>query len=56
MLQKTGCDVVFLDLKLFGMKRYRGVPQDPQDYPLSIIYAITGWGALFEIEECREPV
>jgi CheY-like chemotaxis protein len=25
-----------------------------KDKPISIIYAITGWAGLFEVEECRE--
>ncbi|MDI9571088.1 MAG: response regulator [Pseudomonadota bacterium] len=46
--------VIFLDLKLFGMngidlcRAIRGLK------PLTILYAMTGWAGLFEIEECRE--
>lgn len=53
-LQEETINVIFLDLKLFGMngielcKRIRG------QNPLAIIYAMTGWAGLFEIEECRE--
>ena len=54
MLQKTGFDVVFLDLKLFGMNGIEACRKIRKKYPLAIIYAMTGWGALFEIEECRE--
>jgi len=28
--------------------------QIKKDKPVSIIYAITGWTGLFEVEECRE--
>jgi len=54
ILQEENINVIFLDLKLFGMngielcKRIRG------KNPLAIIYAMTGWAGLFEVEECRE--
>ena len=47
-------DVIFLDLKLFGMNGIELCRQIRMLKPLSIIYAITGWASLFDIEECRE--
>jgi DNA-binding response OmpR family regulator len=47
-------DVIFLDLKLFGMNGIELCRQIRKTKPVSMIYAITGWAALFEIAECRE--
>jgi DNA-binding response OmpR family regulator len=47
-------DVIFLDLKLFGMNGIELCRQIRKTKPVSIIYAMTGWSALFEIGECRE--
>jgi len=46
--------VVFLDLKLFGMNGIDLCREIRRLRPLSILYAMTGWTGLFEIEECRE--
>lgn len=46
--------VIVLDLKLFGMNGIELCRKIRQRRPLAIIYAMTGWGALFEVEECRE--
>lgn len=45
---------VFLDLKLFGMNGIELCRAIRQLRPLSILYAMTGWSGLFEVEECRE--
>ena len=47
-------DVIFLDLKLFGMNGIDLCRQIRKTKPVSMIYAMTGWSALFEIDECRE--
>jgi DNA-binding response OmpR family regulator len=47
-------DVIFIDLKLFGMNGIDLCRQIRKTKPVSMIYAITGWSALFEIDECRE--
>lgn len=47
-------DVIFLDLKLFGMNGIDLCRQIRKTKPVSMIYAMTGWSALFEIGECRE--
>jgi DNA-binding response OmpR family regulator len=54
ILQVEDIDVIFLDLKLFGMNGIELCRQIRETKPVSIIYAMTGWGPLFEIEECRE--
>ena len=47
-------ELIFLDLKLFGMNGIELCRQIRKTRPITIIYAITGWSGLFEIEECRE--
>ena len=54
ILQVEDIDVIFLDLKLFGMNGIELCRQIRKTKPISIIYAITGWGPLFEKEDCRE--
>jgi DNA-binding response OmpR family regulator len=54
ILQIHDIDVIFLDLKLFGMNGIELCREIRKTKPLSMIYAITGWSALFEIAECRE--
>ena len=51
ILQLKDVDVIFLDLKLFGMNGIELCRQIRETKPISIIYAMTGWGPLFEIEE-----
>jgi len=54
ILEEETIQVIFLDLKLFGMNGIELCRRIRKTSPLSIIYAVTGWAALFEIEECRE--
>ncbi|MEE9911352.1 MAG: response regulator [Deltaproteobacteria bacterium] len=54
ILQRDNIDVIFLDLKLFGMNGIDLCRQIRETKPVSMIFAITGWAPLFEIEECRE--
>jgi DNA-binding response OmpR family regulator len=54
ILAKNEIDLIFLDLKLFGMNGIELCKQIKKDKPLAIIYAITGWSGLFEVAECRE--
>jgi CheY-like chemotaxis protein len=54
VLGSDAIDVIFLDLKLFGMNGIELCRQIRKVKPISIIYAITGWATLFDIEECRE--
>jgi DNA-binding response OmpR family regulator len=54
ILKQDNIDVIFLDLKLFGMNGIDLCRQIRDTKPVSMIFAITGWAPLFEIEECRE--
>ena len=54
ILQEEDIDVIFLDLRLFGMNGIELCRNIRKTNPLAMIYAMTGWAALFEIEECRE--
>jgi len=54
ILKLHDIDVIFIDLKLFGMNGIELCRQIRKTKPVSMIYAMTGWSALFEIEECRE--
>ena len=54
ILKQDDIDVIFLDLKLFGMNGIDLCRQIRETKPVSMIFAITGWAPLFEIEECRE--
>lgn len=54
ILENEDIGVIFLDLKLFGMNGIELCRQIRKHSPIPIIYAITGWAALFEIKECRE--
>ncbi len=54
ILRKQDIQVIFLDLKLFGMNGIELCRQIRTFKPVSLIYAMTGWSALYEIEECRE--
>lgn len=54
LFTKQEIELVFLDLKLFGMNGIELCRQMRKTRPIAIIYAITGWSGLFEIEECRE--
>lgn len=54
ILKEHDINLIFLDLKLFGMNGIELCRRIRKDKPISIIYAITGWAGLFEVEECRE--
>lgn len=54
ILEQDNIDVIFLDLKLFGMNGIDLCRQIREMKPMSMIFAITGWASLFEIEECRQ--
>ena len=54
ILKRDSIDVIFLDLKLFGMNGIDLCRQIREMKPMSMIFAITGWASLFEIEECRQ--
>jgi len=54
ILKEEDIKVIFLDLKLFGMNGIELCKHIRKNNPLAILFAMTGWSALYEIEECRE--
>jgi len=54
ILNDREIDVIFLDLRLFGTNGLELGQQIRKEKPLTILFAITGWAGLFEVEECRE--
>jgi CheY-like chemotaxis protein len=54
ILNEEEIKVIFLDLKLFGMNGIELCKQIRKNNPLALIFAMTGWAALYDIEECRE--
>lgn len=54
ILNKQDVDVIFLDLRLFGTNGLELGRRIRREKPLSVLFAITGWAGLFEVEECRE--
>ena len=54
ILKDRQIDVIFLDLRLFGTNGLELGRRIRRENPLSILFAITGWAGLFEVEECRE--
>ena len=54
ILKRDNIDVIFLDLKLLGMNGIDLCRQIREMKPMSMIFAITGWASLFEIEDCRQ--
>lgn len=54
IIAREDINVIFLDLKLFGVSGIELCREIRKRRPLAIIHAITGWAALYEIEECRE--
>jgi CheY-like chemotaxis protein len=52
---KTGSFwVFFLDLNLPGMNGVDLCRQIRHQYPMAIVYAVTGYASLFELSECRD--
>ncbi len=54
ILNDREIDVIFLDLRLFGTNGLELGRRIRKEKPLAILFAITGWAGLFEVEECRE--
>ena len=54
IFSRQDVSIVFLDLRLFGVNGMELCRQMRLKKPLTILYAMTGWSGLFDIEECRE--
>ncbi len=54
LLKERDVGIIFLDLKLFGINGIELCRRIRATKPIPIIYAMTGWSALFEVAECRE--
>ncbi len=54
ILKKETINVMFLDLKLPGMNGLELCRKIRAKYPLSVLYAITGYVLLFELSDSRE--
>jgi CheY-like chemotaxis protein len=54
ILKDDKIQVMFLDLNLPGMNGVELCKRIRKDFPMAIIYAVTGYASLFELSECRE--
>jgi len=54
ILSREDVGLLLLDLNLFGMNGIELGRKIRRERPLCILYAMTGWTGLFEVEECRE--
>jgi len=54
ILKEEKIQVMFLDLKLPGMSGLDLCKKIRRDFPVAVIYAITGYASLFELADCRE--
>ncbi len=54
ILERESVGVLILDLNLFGMNGIELGRKIRRERPLCVLYAMTGWTGLFEVEECRE--
>ncbi|MGV8078640.1 MAG: response regulator [Syntrophales bacterium] len=54
ILSREQVGVLLLDLNLFGMNGIELCRKIRREKPLCVLYAMTGWTGLFEVEECRE--
>jgi CheY-like chemotaxis protein len=54
IMNKDPAWVIFLDLNLPGMKGTELCVKIRQEWPIAIVFAITGYASLFELTNCRE--
>lgn len=54
MLSTQVVHVIFLDLKLPGMNGLQLCRKIKERNPIACLYAVTGYGSLFELADCRE--
>lgn len=56
ILEQDNIDVIFLDLKLFGMNGIDLCRQIREMKPMSMIFAITGWASLLKLRNAVRRV
>ena len=54
ILKTKNVNVFFLDLNLPGMNGLELCKLIRRDNPIAFIFAVTGYGSIFELVECRE--
>ncbi len=54
ILETETINVMFLDLNLPGMNGVELCREIKSHKPISIVYAVTGYASLFELDNCRE--
>jgi DNA-binding response OmpR family regulator len=54
VLELHDTNVIFINLKLFGMNGIELCHQIRKTRPVSMAYAMTGWSATYKIDGCRE--
>jgi len=54
ILEKESFWVFFLDLNLPGMSGVDLCRQIRKQYPMAIVYAVTGYASMFELSDCRD--
>ena len=54
LLKQHPINVMFLDLKLPGMNGIELCKQIRRNNPMAVIYAVTGYSALFQVVDCRD--
>jgi len=53
-MHSASCYVIFSDLTLPGMNGIEFCRLIKADYPLAVLYAMTGYTSIFELTDCRE--
>lgn len=54
ILKRERLWVIFLDLNLPGMTGVELCRRIRKEWPMSIVYAVTGYASLFELSDCRD--
>lgn len=54
LLKNQKIHVMFLDLNLPGMNGIELARAIKKEFPISILYALTGYASLFELSDCRD--
>ena len=54
VMRANPCWVLFVDLKLPGTNGIELCAKIRKEWPIAVLYAITGFASLFELNDCRE--